>query len=298
MRTFLISIALAEVLGLFSCTNDRAVQSVRRTDDPNASVEANLIKLTEAKQKLLVDPFDKAALSIVLTLLNDPNGINRSNAANTLGEVGEKHGEIIAASAVPALIDRLERGDEGDQYSALKALRGFGPHAQLSIPIVKRFLQSPDAQKTWIAAETLGRMKGAAREVVPDLAEVIDKRKEECRDDELNICRFAIQALGNIGPAATEARASLSRLLNNHNLYLRAYAAVALIRIESSGQEAVQVIAKLLRDPNVDVRRRTIWELKDAGKEAKPAESDIRAALRDKDEAVRMAASDLLEHLK
>ena len=63
-------------------------------------------------------------------------------------------------------------------------------------------------------------------------------------------------------------------------------------------REAVQTIADLLADPDVEVRRRTIWELRDIGKEAKPVESAVKAALRDQDEAVRRAASELLQALQ
>ena len=190
-----------------------------------------------------------------------------------------------------------EHGDGGDQYAAVKALRSFGPHAVAAKPLLRQMLESPVQQMRSIAAETLGRMKEAATDAVPDLVKSIQEHKAECRDDELHICRYAIQALGNIGPTAMGAKRDLIPLLSDENLFLRAYAAVALIKIEPRAQEPLPVIAKLLTDPNVEVRRRIIWELKDAGRQAKPAESSVRAALRDRDEAVRQAASDLLKAL-
>lgn len=293
----MVGIVLSGVLAVVACTNHRAVQPVRQTQQLS-TIEANIEKLKQAKQKLLVDPTDEAALSVIMTLIKDSNGINRANAASALGEVGEEHGDMIKNSTVPILIHMVESDDGADQFAALKALRAFGPHATAAIPILRTTLQSPDAQETWLAAETLGRMKAAARDAVPDLVNVIERHKPECLDDELHICRFAVQALGNIGPAAEVAQGDLVRLLNDSNPYLRAYAAVALLKIDPNRKEAVAVIAKLLTDPTVEVRRRTIWELRDAGKQARPAEALIKKAAGDSDDAVRMASSELLTRLR
>lgn len=294
---FLLGSSLALFLLSHACSGNQAAPSTRQVQDANAEIEANILKLKEAKQKLSADPNDQAALSVILKLLKDANAINRSNAAAVLGEAGEEHGEVIKASAVPMLIEMIESGDEGDQYAALKALRGFGPHATAAIPILKKILLSPNSQQAWLAAETLGRMKAAAHDAVSNLLNAIKTRKSECRNDELHICRFAIQALGSIGPAAIAAKADLISLLADANPFLRSYAAVALIRIQPDAREAVQAIGSLLANTNVEVRRRTIWELRDIGREARPVASSVRTALRDQDEPVRRAASELLESL-
>ena len=294
--SFIFGFTLAALMALAACGDYRG-QSNKQTEDPNAAIDANIQKLTEAQRKLSANPTDPTALSVILKLLKDSNGINRSNAAHTLGEVGAEHGDIIETSAVPLLIEMAEHGDGGDQYAAVKALRSFGPHAAAAKPLLRQMLSSPVQQMSWIAAETLGRMKEAAADAVPDLVKTIQEHRAECRDDELHICRYAIQALGNIGPTATGAKSDLIRLLGDENLYLRAYAAVALIKIEPRAQEPLPVIAILLADKNVEVRRRIIWELKDAAREAKPAKALVRTALGDSDEAVRQAASDLLKSL-
>ena len=293
----MFAVTLAALMALAACGDDYTGQSNQRAENPNAAIEANIQKLSEAEQKLSASPNDPTALSVILKLLKDPNGINRSNAAHSLGEVGAEHGDIIKDSTVPLLIEMFEHGDGGDQYAAVKALRSFGPHAVAAKPLLRQILESPIPQMRWMAAETLGRMKGAAADAVPDLVKSIQEHKAECRDDELHTCRYAIQALGNIGPTALGAKGDLIRLLSDENLFLRAYAAVALIKIEPRAREPLPVIAGLLADQNVEVRRRTIWELKAAGREAKPAKSSVRVALGDKDEAVRQAASELLKSL-
>jgi len=294
----IITIAVAAILSGGSCQDRGAVQPVaQQTADPNAAIEANIQRLRDAQDKLSKNPKDKEALSVFLTLLKDPNGINRSNAAAVLGEVGEENGAVISEDAVPLLINMVKNGDGFDQYAALKALRGFGPHATEAIPILRANLASPDVQKTWIAAEALGRMKGSAYETVPDLVKVIKANQAQCLDDLPNICEFATQALGNIGAAAKDAIPDLVSLLDHQNPYFRIPVAVALIRIQPNNQEALHSISTLLKDQNVDVRRRTIWELRDVGKEAKPAKRIVEASLSDSDEAVRTAASQVLQAL-
>jgi HEAT repeat protein len=293
----MVSIVLAGILRVVACTNNHAVQSVPRTQQLS-TIEANIEKLKQAQQRLLADPTDKAALSVIMTLIKDSNGINRVNAASMLGDVGEEHGEIIKDSVVPLLIHMVESGDGFDQYAALKALRGFGPHATAAIPSLRTMLQSPDAQKTWVAAEALGRMKAAAANAVQDLVDVIKRHKPECLDDELHICRYGLQALGNIGPGAAASTEYLVTLLNDANPYIRAYAAVALLKIDPNRKEATAVIAKLLTDPAVEVRRRTIWELRDAGRQARPAQAFVKKALGDRDDAVRQASSELMTVLR
>ena len=103
--------------------------------------------------------------------------------------MGEQHGAVIKDSAVPILIDLVERGDGADQYATLKALRGFGPYATEAIQCYRKMLQSPDVQNTWIAAETLGRMKAAAVGAAPNLVNIVKKRKDECRDHETRSLR-------------------------------------------------------------------------------------------------------------
>jgi hypothetical protein len=109
-------------------------------------------------------------------------------------------------------------------------------------------------------AEALGGMKGSAYEAVPDLVEVIKANQAQCLDDLPKLCEFATQALGNIGTAAKDAIPDLVSLLDHQNPYFRIPVAVALTRIQPNNQEALHSISTLLKDQNVDVRRRTIWE--------------------------------------
>lgn len=293
------SLLVACLLGLMSC-GDRAVieQAANNETQETRTVEANILSLREAQDRLSNNPADKESLSIILNLLKDRNGVNRSNAAAVLGEVGEKNGAVIKDAAVLALISLAETGDEYDQYAAAKALRAFGPNAVAALPILRQYLSDGDNQKAWVSAEALGAMRAHAREAVPELVKAIKANQDSCTGDEPHICRFAAQALGNIGPSAAASINEIVPLLDHRNPYFRVYLAVAILRIEPKNQEALNALSSLAKDADVEVRRRTIWELKESGKEAMPAKSIVRAAATtDSDEAVRKAAAQLLEVL-
>lgn len=235
----------------------------------------------------------------VKTLTTDKDTVARANAATTLGQLGEKHGASLKDGAVPSLIRALQNDNIFVKKTAACALIKFGPHAQEAIPILRENLTPLDSDVAWCAAEALGAMGEIAHEAAADLARIIG----ECQAGYLengppNMCEFATKALGEIGPAAKTAIPKLESLLGHANPKFRIQLAVALIRIEPTSGRGLQALGKLLKHPNADVRRQTIWDLKDIGTEAKPAEPQIRQALlTERESDVRLAADQLLQVL-
>jgi hypothetical protein len=70
------------------------------------------------------------------------------------------------------------------------------------------------------------------------------------------------------------------------------------MRINPNNRDALKELGWLLKEQDVQVRRVTMWELGDSGKEAAPARTVIRGALADSDESVRIAATKLLAILE
>src|SRR5215208_864320 len=66
----LFAITLAALMALAACGDYYTGQSNQRAEDPNAAIEANIQRLTEAQQKLSANPDDPTALSVILKLLN------------------------------------------------------------------------------------------------------------------------------------------------------------------------------------------------------------------------------------
>lgn len=263
------------------------------------STEERNRQLQSAERKLLQNPRDQKALSVIVEMLNDQNGVARFNAAATLGDLAEKIGPDIKDAAVPGLIKLLKNGDDFDKKAAACALKQFGTLAKDAIPVLRRNLVPSDSDTAWCAAESLGAMGELARESVPDLIQAIKNDESRFSVDKTSISEFAIKALGAIGPAAKEAVPDLERLLNHQNAYFRIFVSVALIQIDPHSQKSLDAISKLLEDKDVEVRRKTIWSLKDIGASAMPARNLIQAAyLKDRDPSVTSAASDLLLILK
>jgi len=259
------------------------------------SIREKNAQLKRARDKLLKDPGDKQALSLILNMLkHDDDTVARANAATTLGGLGAGIGVSIKDTAVPALIEALEKDDMAVKDAAARALRLYGPLAKGAIPVLRRSLVPSDGSVAWHSADALGAMGPIAYEAVPDLVKVIKERQSEFLDDRPHICEFATKALGEIGPLAKEAIPELVPLLTHENPYLRIYVAVAIIRIDPANQQSLKMLESLLKDQNVDIRRNTLWTLKDSGREAGPAKYIVKASLRDRDAAVRTAASQLL----
>ncbi len=56
------------------------------------AIEMNISQLREARARLVKNPKDKAALSLILDQLNDRRGLYRVNAAAVLAETVERDG--------------------------------------------------------------------------------------------------------------------------------------------------------------------------------------------------------------
>jgi HEAT repeat protein len=94
------------------------------------SIEAKNEKLANAQAKLLANPNDKQALSVILRMLSSDNDtVARSNAAASLGTLGRTIKDSIKDEAVPALVKALDHDNIFVKRNAAQSLRAFGPDA-------------------------------------------------------------------------------------------------------------------------------------------------------------------------
>ena len=261
-------------------------------------IEMNIKELRQAKEKLLKDPKDKDALSLLLNQLQDGRGIYRANAAAVLGELGDVLSASVGAEAVPALSRLLERDDATDQSAAARALARYGPHVKPALPILRKRLFPSDRDVAWFSARAIGNVGSEAAEAVPDLLKAFKEQRNTCEGYFSSCCEFFIPAFGKIGASAKAAGPELAELLNDNDVYLRMCAAVALMRIDNSSGQALKEIERLLKNPDVEVRNRTLTGLTDIGRDAAPAKSFVEAAATDADEGIRRQAKLLLSKLE
>jgi HEAT repeat protein len=104
----------------------------------------------------------------------------------------------------------------------------------------------------------------------------------------------AAQALGQIGPAAGEARPALVRALSDPDAQVGALAAKALKLLPAPAAEDIGDLRRALREQNPKVRAYALEALKGVGPAAQRALPEILQALKDRDPALRTVAAGIL----
>jgi HEAT repeat protein len=132
---------------IYTCLNDQA-------GDVRASA-ATAIAAVEGDQA--------KALATLLPLAGDPSGRMRRAVSAALVQYG-----AAARPAVPALVRMLP--SENERSEALRALKAIGVE---TLPELKAMLAVKDNRVRILACESLGALGPAAREVVPQLRELL-----------------------------------------------------------------------------------------------------------------------------
>jgi len=169
-----------------------------------------------------------------------------------------------------------------EQTRAMEELVRVGAPA---VPALARLLESPavdDVQGAWIA-ETLGEIGPPAAPAARALATRLMKGGD---------CSATTSwALGELGAAGVPW---LVRALKDGQPKGRVWAAQYLRQHGLANREAVSALLAALRDDVADVRESAVWTLGCMDPPTPAVEAALRNALRDKDEDVRYAASDVL----
>src|SRR5207302_8659418 len=98
------------------------------------------------------------------------------------------------------------------------------------------------------------------------------------KDDEVRLA--AVDALGEIGPGASDAVPLLIETCRDPNSFLRRGAATALGDIGPDAKSAA-ALGELLKDKELDVRQAAAEALQRFGPDAKPATEPLLTALQD-----------------
>jgi HEAT repeat protein len=291
------------VIGAFLCLLLTAPSIASGFQQSNRQIEANIERLRNAQDRLEKNPRDTKALSLILSLLRDSNGINRANAAAVLGQTGERIGAEIKDQAVPPLIHLLETGDEGDRYAASKALRDFGSHAKAAIPALIKALKDGNTGTALNSAEALGRMGHEGELAIPSLIAALNVyeigKLEPGQGLMPQVAFEAADALGQFGPDAKQAVPALKEKLQHPNGQFKIHLARAIRRIAPNDAESLQVLIDLLQHREIYIQRDALSALADLAKNARPAIPAIKTYLQNKPaEEEREYASYVLKKLE
>jgi HEAT repeat protein len=275
--------------------------------------------LKTPNDKILARAPGATAVATVADLKSTSSSV-RLDAALALGEAGAKDaGEALAlatrdadpdvrCAAVAALgaivpegmtvVDALGRALGDDDWftrlAAAKALRRFGERARAVLPALLTALSPRDGLKDFRpircgeALVTLSRIEPGAKEVEGACRLVVSKLLEDERQGSFGARATGARLLGECGAAAASTVPALARLLRDPDGDVRVAAAEALLKI-APAEAALATLIEALKSPELLVRRRAAEAL--AGRGAKEA---LEMAARDPEPEVRAAALEAL----
>jgi HEAT repeat protein len=250
-----------------------------------------------------IDPGQADAVVPILrdALLDRGPRRRTSTAAQILGDLGPR-----ARDAVPALAEATEDSFAPAASAAADALEKVEPGLLAKLktdPAARRKLILPELIRALggslevrgFAFQSLKRFGKDAQEAVPYMIAALN-------NPELKHSRYdwvwlrALDALGAIGPPATNAAPLLLEALHHHTVAIRSGAASAISRIGICTPEAISALVKTLQDDEPVVRAYAARALGDFGPPAKEALPALESALRS--EELQLHALAMAEAIK
>ncbi len=244
-------------------------------------------------------PKAKAAVPNLIGALNDQDATTRQSAAEALGRIGPR-----AKVAVSPLAGMLEADDPRVRGSAARALGGLRGSAKAAAPALRKALGDRDGTVRSAAAEALGEIvvQGSVPELIEKLKDgdpavrqsaaealgrigkpAVPRLLYAMRSGNPGFLQAVIDALGYVGqPAAPELIQALKN--RDQNPQVRQYAAMALARLGTGSNEAIQALVESLKDSELGVRRSAAEALGEIGPPASDAITPLIKTLKDQSE--------------
>lgn len=212
---------------------------------------------------------DPSAVSALKELLEDGEEEVREAALFALGRIG-------TPDALRAMLEGLDHDDRWTQEKLAEVVEEAGDETRR---ILAELLRDPDPARRTFAAEVMGRVGGA------DEAALLERA---LGDEELDVRARAADSLGRL--QSRPSRQALLRALEDPAWEVRAQAAKALGRI-GEGEDAPR-LAAALRDREWWVRNNAAAALREMGE---AGEASLVEALWDGDRFARETAAQALE---
>ncbi len=272
-----VQIAAAEALGKIGPRAEKGAQELGKqleSRDPGVRIAAaeSLGKLGSGASKYS---------SRLVQLLDDRDAQVRTAASTALVRIGK--------GAVPPLLRSLNKGDPVFLQAAVETLGDMG---SVAVPGLVKSLQETHGQllERRYAALALARIGAANRRVIPALIESLD-------DDKPDIRAAALEALGQIGPAAETA---VGRLIatsadQGEPLEVRESALAAMARIAPADAAVNKALVAAVADGNPGIYKAAVAALVEArarlSSGSQPGIAGLVQQLESGSEASRLAAA-------
>jgi hypothetical protein len=217
--------------------------------------------------------------------LQDTNAIMREWCAQQLAGIGPN-----AQSAIPVLLRALQAGQIRD-VMVFQAFGTIGPGAFTNevVHALGKGLRASSRAVQLAAVEALSGMTGEAAAAVPALVDLLNNSDAGLGD-------AALRTLARIGHLPAELNPRLERLLNTSDVFGRAAAAVALLRIDATHARAVAVVKECIQTNKITaLRSSTVYLIGGMGSEATVFQSELNQLQYDPDPNVATFARDALK---
>jgi len=203
------------------------------------------------------------AVPALITGLTDPDPAIRREIAEVLGRIGP-----TANQAVPALTTALKDPERDVRAAAARALGTTKPDPKLVIPALVASIRTEAGHR---CSEPIYTLQALGEPSVPVLIDLLN-------DNDPKLRQWVISALGGIGPPAKAAVPVLINSMREPDCKARAWIAESLAKV---GPEAVEPLARALRDRDPRVRGGAARALELMGPRATAAVPVLIAALAD-----------------
>ncbi|AGA92417.1 HEAT repeat-containing protein (plasmid) [Thioflavicoccus mobilis 8321] len=225
-------------------------------------------RAAEALEK--IGPAASQAIPALITALRDEEDTVRASAADALGEIG--------LPAVPALITAL-RDEEGEVRAF--ATRALGEIGTPAVPDLITAYHDEEAAVRASAAIALGKIGTAFREPFPGARKTIHYKDDSNVDDDMRC--IATEAFEQIGIPADGVVPILITALGHEEWIVRERAAEALGKVGPAASEAIPALIAALRRNYRDfgMIKKIAEALGEIGPAASEAVSDLIVAIRD-----------------
>lgn len=265
---------------LISVGAARAIAEIETPQGPDSAeaITALIAGLKNPHQEVSVEAVQGLAaiggqaVPAIERLIGGSSTQSSLNACDALGAIGPP-----AASAVNQLIATAKSSDVSSRQHATRALGEIGPEAKSAVPTLIAALDDSDTYVRFNAGASLLRIGKVA---VPSLVESLKIEKSQ---------KHILPIIIELGPAAAEATAAVTGLLNSKDGETQREAILAVGAIGDGARSATPQLIKFLEDKQFSFRPAAAFAL---GKlAAKDAVAALKNASNDKDNHLLRLAS-------
>jgi HEAT repeat protein len=224
----------------------------------------------------LFGPAASEAASALFDALKDKRKEIRDHAGLALEDMG--------SAAVPALVKALMDPEVGVRRRALGALGSIRPVAQDALLTIVHALKDTDGTVREFAFSAIQRLGVAALPGFVDALKAPDDFLRGLSDEELASCSYLANKSDRDGRCFVPVLVAASK---DANRSVRLFSILALGQLGPAASDAVPIIVPLLKEPDIAIRMTAIESLGLIGPAAKDAVPELVAALKDRDSRVR-----------